>query len=109
MNEKASKLSETRSRLYRRRFLQPSAQFAALCENCTIYVVLHRSDINILEKHGHQISANEKMKLMKFCDFAYILQFFHEILMNICRNFAELCRKCHEFLRSFAEICEVKG
>ena len=60
MNEKASKLSETRSRLYRRRFLQPITQFSAVFENYTIYVVLHRSHLKISENICHQISANEK-------------------------------------------------
>ena len=45
-----SKLYRARSRLYRRRFLQVNTRWKALDEIYKIYMLLHRSDLNISEK-----------------------------------------------------------
>ena len=50
MNWIISKLWEARSRLYRRRFLQPNTNFSAFFEIYKIYNPLHRSDLNFSKK-----------------------------------------------------------
>ena len=44
---KLNELEEARSRLYRRQILQVNIRWKALDEICKIYMLLHRSDLNI--------------------------------------------------------------
>ena len=57
MNQITSKLSEARSRLYRRRCLQVNTRVKALDEIYKIHRLLHRSDL--------KISENSRPKLFK--------------------------------------------
>ena len=61
-----------------------------------IYILLHRSDLEISAKNRQHFFANEKMN---FCNFRFfhclrrILQFFCEIFMKFCPDFAINSRK----------------
>ena len=50
------KLWKARSRLYRRRFLQPNTNFSAFLEIYKMYVPLHRSDLKSPAKKSSQFS-----------------------------------------------------
>ena len=86
------KLWKDRSRLYRRRFLQPRPHFSAFFENCTIYTPSHRSNLKIF-KISHNISVKFSRFLNHFLqnsvDTSSNLLFFAEIFTDFCRNFAE--------------------
>ena len=89
------KLWKDRSRLYRRRFLQPRPHFSAFFENCTIYTPSHRSNLKIF-KISHNISVKFSRFLNHFLqnsvDTSSNLLFFAEIFTDFCRNFTE-CQK----------------
>ena len=86
-----SKLYRVRSLLYRREILQENIRWKALEEIYKIYMLLHRSDLNISEifrqKFSHFLAFFFKFSLLifliLFIDFA-------QILMNFCRNFADI-------------------
>ena len=50
-----SKLYRARSFLYRRQILQQNMRWKALDEIYKIYMLLHRSDLNILAKFRHTL------------------------------------------------------
>ena len=53
-------LSEARSRLYRRRFLQPNSHFAAFFKIYKICTLLHRSELKFLEKFVKHFSRSTR-------------------------------------------------
>ena len=66
------KLYKARSLLYRRQILQENIRWKALDEICKIYMLLHRSDLNISEIFRQKISQffykNLKQKIRKKID-----------------------------------------
>ena len=121
---------ELRSRLYRRRFLQVKTRWKALDEiykiyiyaslgeknrieneimkmytHKKLYILLHRSDLNISAKNRQHFLANEYWIsfFFIFCDALYML--FCDFLWNfvrISRQFSEKSDVC----RFFTQICE---
>ena len=87
-----SKLYRARSLLYRRQILQVNIRWKALDEIYKIYMLLHRSDLNISEnfrqKFSHFLSFFGKI-LPKFVVFEFFSVIFAQILMKFCRNFAD--------------------
>ena len=67
------KLRGARSRLYRRRFLQVNTRWKALDEIYKIYMLLHRSDLNISENFRQFFSHF----LAKICKNSLFLNSFH--------------------------------
>ena len=59
------KLCKARSLLYRRQFLQANIRWKALDEIYKIYMLLHRSDLNISENF-RQTSSHFLAKFAKF-------------------------------------------
>ena len=83
-----SKLYRARSLLYRRQILQENIRWKALDEIYKIYMLLHRSDLNISENfrqtfsHFLALFCKNSLFLNSFIDFA-------QILMKCCRNFVD--------------------
>ncbi len=73
-----SKLYRARSLLYRRQILQENIRWKALDEIYKIYMLLHRSDLNISE-----------IFRQKFVIFEFFSLIFAQILMKFYRIFAE--------------------
>ena len=72
-----SKLREARSRLYRRQILRVNIRWKALDEIYKIYMLLHRSDLNISE-----IFVNFFCNFFpKFCKISFVLNSFHWFLL----------------------------
>ena len=67
-----SKLYRARSLLYRRQILQENIRWKALDEIYKIYVLLHRSDLNISENVRQTFSHF----LVNFAKFRYVLIIF---------------------------------
>ena len=85
-----SKLYRARSLLYRRQILQVNMRWKALDEIYKIYMLLHRSDLNISEKFRSifwKIFAKNRHFLTLFIDFC---SDFDEILSE----FRRYSRKC---------------
>ena len=86
-----SKLYRARSLLYRRQFLQVNIRWKALDEIYKMYMLLHRSDINISEI-SRQTCSHFSNFLANFCKIRYFEFFsliFAQILMKFCWNFAD--------------------
>ena len=101
-----SKLYTARSLLYRRQILQENIRWKALDEIYKIYMLLHRSDLNISENFRQNFShflAKIIMKnLQKFVIFEFFSLIFAQILMKFCRNFADILENVDiEFFRNF--------
>ena len=86
------KLYKARTLLYRRQILQENIRWKALDEIYKIYMLLHRSDLNISEKKSsfffrifRQILQNLPIKF--FENFSLN---FAQSLMKFCRNFANI-------------------
>ena len=83
-----SKLYRARSLLYRRQILQQNMRWKAFDEIYKIYMLLHRSDLNMSEIFRqffpHFLANFAKSRFLKF--FSLI---FAQILMKFCRNFAD--------------------
>ena len=87
-----SKLYRARSLLYRRQILQENIRWKALDEIYKIYMLLHRSDLNISEKNRQTFSHSFNFIgniLQKFVIFEFFSLIFAQILMKFCRNFAD--------------------
>ena len=67
------KLYRARFLLYRRQILQENMRWKALAEIYKIYMLLHRSDLNISEIF-RQIFSHF---LAKFCKMSLFLNYFH--------------------------------
>ena len=87
-----SKLYRARSLLYRRQILQINIRWKALDEIYKIYMLLHRSDLNISEIF-RQFFSHFLAKICKISQNFVIFEFFSlifaQILMKFCRNFAD--------------------
>ena len=66
-----SKLYRARSLLYRRQILQLNIRWKALDELYKIYMLLHRSDLNISEKIRQIVSHFTAFFLQKLVIFEY--------------------------------------
>ena len=84
-----SKLYGARSLLYRRQILQQNIRWKALDEIYKIYVLLHRSDLNISENFRQFFFAFFGNILQKFLIFEFFSLIFAQMLMKFCRNFAD--------------------
>ena len=84
-----SKLYRARSLLYRRQILQVNIRWKALDEIYKIYMLLHRSDRNISENF-RQFFSHFLANLQKIVIFEFFSLIFAQILMNFCRNFADI-------------------
>ena len=83
-----SKLYRARSLLYRRQILQQNMRWKALDEIYKIYMLLHRSDLNISENF-RQTFSHFFANFAKFGIFELFSSIFAQILMKFCRNFAD--------------------
>ena len=83
-----SKLYRARSLLYRRQILQVNIRWKALDEIYKIYMLLHRSDLNISENFRQNFS-HFWQNLQNFVIFEFFSLIFAQILMKFCRNFAD--------------------
>ena len=86
------KLYQARSLLYRRQILQVNIRWKALDEIYKIYMLLHRSDLNISEKN-RQTFSHFTVK------FSKILTHFRKKSLNFAQNLIKFCR-------NFANIFE---
>ena len=88
-----SKLYKARSLLYRRQNLQENIRWKGLDEIYKIYMLLHRSDLNISEKN-RQTFSHFSAKFCTIYSFKVIFEEFSlnfaQSLMNICRNLANI-------------------
>ena len=82
-----SKLYRARSLLYRRQILQVNIRWKALDEIYKIYMLLHRSDLNISEIFRQFFFAFFSKNLQKFVIFEFFSLIFAQILMKFCQNF----------------------
>ena len=73
------KLYKARSRLYRRQILQQNIRWKALDEIYKIYMLLHRSDLNISENFRQPYSKFSAI----FCKKIVIFELFPVILLRI--------------------------
>ena len=73
-----SKLYRARSLLYRRQILQVNIRWKALDEIYKIYMLLHRSDVNISEIVRQKFRIFRQFFLQKFV----IFEFFSLILLR---------------------------
>ena len=79
-----SKLYRARSLLYRRQILQENIRWKALDEIYKMYMLLHRSDLNISEKF-RQFFSHFVAKICKIRYFLTLLTDFNEILSEFRR------------------------
>ena len=93
-----SKLYRARSLLYRRQILQVNIRWKALDEIYKIYMLLHRSDLNISEIF-RQTFSHFWQTLQKFVIFEFFSLIFAQILMKFCRNFADNLENVENFLK----------
>ena len=86
------KLCKARSLLYRRQILQENIRWKALDEIYKIYMLLHRSDLNLSEIFRQFFSCFFNFfgkNLQKVVIFEFFSLIFAQILMKFCRNFAD--------------------
>ena len=84
-----------RSRLYRSRFLQVNIRLKALDEIYKIYMLLHRSDLNISGNFRHEFwhfCTKFQKTSSKSCNFRDDTKF--------CRNFTECPENASTYLTS---------
>ena len=86
------KFYKARSLLYRRQILQENIRWKALDEIYKIYMLLHRSDLNISENVRQFVSHfSAKCKMLQNLHiFENFSLNFPQSLMKICRNFANI-------------------
>ena len=92
-----SKLYRARSLLYRRQILQVNIRWKALDEIYKIYMLLHRSDLNISENFRQFFFTSFGKILQKLVIFEFFSLIFAQILMKFCRNFADNLEKVEIF------------
>ena len=83
-----SKLYRARSPLYRRQILQENIRWKALDQIYQIYMLLHRSDLNISENF-RQTFLHFLAIFAKIVIFEFFSLIFAQILMKFYRNFAD--------------------
>ena len=93
-------LCKARSLLYRRQILQESIRWKALDEIYKIYMLLHRSDLNISESFRQTFSHFFGKCLQKFVIFEFVSVIFAQILMKFCRNFADILENVEIIFRN---------
>ena len=91
-----SKLYRARSLLYRRQILQENIRWKALDEIYKIYMLLHRSDLNISEKI-RQTFRIFRQNFAKFVIFEFFSLISAQILMNFFRNLADILENVENF------------
>ena len=87
------KLYKARSLLYRRQILQENIRWKALDEIYKIYMLLHRSDLNISEKFVKLYRIFRQNFADNFDNFHSFSLIFVQISMKNSWNFAEFSRK----------------
>ena len=92
-----SKLYGARSLLYRRQILQQNIRWKALDEIYKIYMLLHRSDLNISETFRQKFSHFLVKFLQKFVIFEFFSVIVAQMLMKFCRNFADILENVENF------------
>ena len=92
-----SKLYRARSLLYRRQILQQNIRWKTLDEIYKIYMLLHRSDLNISGIVRQFFSHLFGKHLQKFVIFEFFPLIFAQILMKFCRTFADNLENVFEF------------
>jgi len=82
--------------VYRRQILQVNIRWKALDEIYKIYMLLHRSDLNISENFRQTFShfSAKFGKIHYFNIFELFSVIFAQILINFYRNFADIFRRC---------------
>ena len=91
------KLYGARSRLYRRQILQENIRWKALDEIYMICMLLHRSDLNISKKNSSNFFAFFGNILKKIVIFEFFSVIFAQILMQFCRNFADILENVENY------------
>ena len=92
-----SKLYRARSLLYRRQILQVNIRWKALDEISKIYMLLHRSDLNISVNFRQFFFAFSGIILQKFVMFEFFSKIFAQTFMNFYRNFANISENVEIF------------
>ena len=91
-----SKLYRARSLLYQRQILQVNIRWKAHDEIYKIYMLLHRSDLNISEKIVKLFRIFwQHFAKIRFLKFLSLI--FAQILMKFCRNFADILENVEIF------------
>ena len=93
-----------RSRLYRRQILQENIRWKALDDIYKIYMLLHRSDLNISEFFRQTFSYFLAKFLQKFVIFEFFSVIVAQILMNIYRNFANILENVAPREKKYVDI-----
>ena len=97
-----SKLYRARSLLYRRQILQENIRWKTLDEIYKIYMLLHRSDLNISENVRQTFSHFwQKIVKIKIRNFWILFTDFCSDFDEISSEFRRYFRKCCEFSRDF--------
>ena len=88
-----------RSRLYQSRFLQENIRWKALDEIYKIYMLLHRSNLNILAKF-RQTFSHFPANFAKF-------RHFRIIFIKICSDFDENLSEFRQILSKMLNILDI--
>ena len=95
-----SKLHRARSLLYRRQILQENIRWKALDKIYKIYMLLHRSDLNISDTFRQTFPHFlAKLENLNFAKIGY----FRILFGDFCSDFDEILS---EFRRNFVDILE---
>ena len=90
-----SKLYRARSLLYRRQILQQNIRWKALDEIYKIYMLLHRSDLNISEKNRQTFSHfRQNLPMFEIMSLNFV-----QNLTTFCRNFANIFENAELMLK----------
>ena len=104
------KIYKARSLLYRRQILQENIRWKTLDEIYKIYMLLHRSDLNISDIFCQFFFRILWQNLQNFVDFEFSSLIFAQILMKFCRSFADILENVEinfsEILNFLAKIAE---
>ena len=97
-----TKLYRARSLLYRRQILQENIHWKAHDEIYKIYMLLHRSDLNISENIVKLFRIFwQHFARIRFLKFLSLI--FAQILMKFCRNFENVEIKISEIFEFSSE------
>ena len=102
-----SKLYRARSLLYRRQFLQENIRWKALDEIYKIYMLLHRSDLNIAEKN-RQTFSHFSAKFWKINSFSKKSWNFGRGLMKFSQK-EKKKKKSRNFANIFENVDEIQS
>ena len=91
------KLYRARSLLYRRQILQVNIRWKALDEIYKIYMLLHRSDLNISEKN-RQTFSHFSANFIK-------ISYFRIIFIEYCSDFHESSSEFRRILNRYSRKC----